>query len=100
MQVVRPTDGYASLAEQVIHWCIVDIKRKLNPNDKANNCYDKKNKYIACLFFTSDDCKEFWTGLAPHMIREFEKYEKVARDLLNTEFKDYEPRILNDKEKI
>ena len=93
MQVVKPTDGYASLAEQVIKWCILDVKRK------TKNCYEKKNKYIACLFFTNEDCKEFWTGLAPHMIRDFEKYEAIAKELLKTELADYKPIVMHKREK-
>lgn len=93
MRTARPSDGYTALAEAVIKASITDIKTK------STNCYRRKDKYIACLFFTNEDCKDLWTGLAPHMIREFEHYEKIAWELLSTEFADYDPKVLKRKER-
>ena len=91
MYITKPTDGYSALAEAVIRWCIYDINRKYTDE----NLY--KAKYIACLFFMDDDCKELWCGLAPHMIRDYEHYRKVAKELLDTEFLNYSPRRTKDE---
>jgi len=86
MVVVTPNDGWRALAESTIKWAIRDMKSRTLVRER----------YFACKFLTNEKWKDLYTGLAPNMIRDWEKAEVEAEDLLKYHFYNYDP---NKKEK-
>lgn len=79
MTVIRPDDGYIALAEAVIGKAIEDLGTE--QKDRKN----RRDRYTASLFFLSEASKDFWLGLAPHMVRDFEKAQEEAESVFKEE---------------
>ena len=72
MQIVKPSEGYSMLAEAVIKSAMKDLEDTARSGDK----------YHSCTFFTNEQYKDIYTGLAPHMTRDWERCEEQARKIL------------------
>ena len=91
MTIIKPTDGYKALAEQVIKWAIRDLE------GDEEDVYMSHNRYTACTFFLSEKKFDFWTGLAPHMIRDWERCIPIAERILLLHYPNGDP---NKRRKI
>lgn len=73
-------DGYSALCEAVITNAIQDMKTR------SNDWHRRRDKYLACQFFLDEENRELFTGLAPHMIRDWEHAEETAREIMATTY--------------
>ena len=85
MQIIRPHDGYRALAEAVIRNAINDLETE------ALNIGDDHHRYTACLFFLSEQCFDFWVGLAPNMVRDWERIIPLAKEVLENDYRNGDP---------
>lgn len=82
MTISTVNDGYSALCEAVITNAIQDMKTRSNDWQRI------RDKYLSCQFFLDEESKSLFTGLAPHMIRDWEHAEETARETLATSFAD------------
>ena len=85
MLIIQPHDGYKALAEAVIRSAMGDLRTE------ALTVGDDHYRYIACLFFLSEECFDFWAGLAPNMTRDWERTIPLAKEVLAKDYKDGDP---------
>lgn len=78
MQVSRD-EGYKSLAEAVIRVALTDLRCK------SDGDVYRSYRLSSARFFLNEDKKDLWTGLAPHMIRDWEQAEKEAEEVYQAE---------------
>ena len=71
-------NGYRDLAEAVIKWAIEDLQP-----GHANVTH--QDRIYACRFLLDERQMDIYTGLAPHMIRDWERAIPVARQIAEEE---------------
>ena len=75
MVIVKPTDGFRALADAVIRSAANDLMRKEDSGTASHY------RYLGSRFFLSEYNFDLYTGLAPHMIRDWEKLIPLAREV-------------------
>ena len=80
--IATKNEGWSALAEATIKLALRDMESKYSP----------QHKYFACKFLTNEEQKELFTGLAPHMIRDWERAEIKAKKILETELSGFDPK--------
>ena len=76
MDLSVAANGYKDLAETMIKEAINDLKPGQAPF---------KDRISACRFILNEKQMDIYTGLAPHMIRDWERAIPVARKILEKE---------------
>jgi len=76
MDLSVAANGYKDLAETMIREAINDLR----PGQASH-----QDRYSACRFILDEKQMDIYTGLAPHMIRDWERAIPVARKILEKE---------------
>ena len=72
-------NGYRDLAEAVIKWAIEDLQ-------PGHASVTHQDRFYACRFLLDERQMDIYTGLAPHMIRDWERAIPVAREIMTREY--------------
>lgn len=73
-------NGYRDLAEAVIKWAIEDLRL-------GHAGASHQDRFYACMFLLDEHQMDIYTGLAPHMILDWERAIPQAREIMVREYR-------------